>query len=163
MIRTAAIVLVLFALGAVRLAAAGQGDGLIGSWEIVTFELADGSGAGHRAPFGPAPRGILILTADGRLASIVTAAERPPPLDAASRAAGFTTLLAYAGPYRIAGDRLITTVEVAWDERYVGTEQVRRFALEGDRLALESEPLVGADGARALVSWRRIAPAPRGR
>jgi hypothetical protein len=44
--------------------------------------------------------------------------------DSAVPAELFTTLIAYAGTYRLEGDKWTTKVEVAWIPEWVGTEQV---------------------------------------
>lgn len=44
------------------------------------------------------------------------------------------TLVAYTGTYRVEGDKWITSVEVAWNPAWVGTEQSQSFKVEGDRL-----------------------------
>jgi hypothetical protein len=36
--------------------------------------------------------------------------------------------------YRVEGDKWITKVDVAWNPEWVGTEQIRSFTVEGDRL-----------------------------
>jgi hypothetical protein len=45
-----------------------------------------------------------------------------------------STLVAYTGTYRLDGDKWTTSVEVAWNPEWVGTEQVRSFKIEGERL-----------------------------
>jgi hypothetical protein len=53
-------------------------------------------------------------------------------------AALYRSMLAYTGRYRVEGDEFITTVEASWNETWNGTEQRRRFLIEGDRLIVES-------------------------
>jgi hypothetical protein len=43
-------------------------------------------------------------------------------------------LVAYTGKYRLEGDKWITSVDVAWNPAWVGTEQSRNFKVEGNRL-----------------------------
>jgi hypothetical protein len=49
-------------------------------------------------------------------------------------------MLAYTGKYRLEGDEFITTVDASWNESWNGTEQSRRFKIEGDKLFIESAP-----------------------
>jgi len=49
-------------------------------------------------------------------------------------------MLAYTGKYRLEGDEFITTVDASWNEVWNGTEQRRRFSIEGDKLFIESAP-----------------------
>jgi hypothetical protein len=41
---------------------------------------------------------------------------------------------------RIGGDKILVQADIAWDESWAGTEQVRRFRLEGDELHIEAVP-----------------------
>jgi Lipocalin-like domain len=49
------------------------------------------------------------------------------------RVAAFRSKAAYSGIYRVKGDRWIAKVDVAWDESWMGTEQVRFFRIEGEQ------------------------------
>ena len=46
----------------------------------------------------------------------------------------FRTMLSYTGFYRFEEDKFITTVDVSWNELWAGTDQVRSYTLDGDRL-----------------------------
>ncbi len=56
------------------------------------------------------------------------------------RSALHKSMVAYTGRYRVEGNEFITTVDVSWNESWNGTEQRRRFRVEGNRLFIESEP-----------------------
>jgi hypothetical protein len=47
-------------------------------------------------------------------------------------------MFAYSGTYRVEADRFITKVDVSWNESWTGTEQVRFFEVDGDRLDIIS-------------------------
>ena len=49
-------------------------------------------------------------------------------------------MLAYSGKYRTEGNKIVIKVDIAADESWNGTEQVRYFILEGDRLHIEAAP-----------------------
>ncbi|WP_371075653.1 MULTISPECIES: lipocalin-like domain-containing protein [unclassified Sinorhizobium] len=61
--------------------------------------------------------------------------------------------------YRVESpNRLVTTVDIAWFEPWVGSEQVRYCDLAGDSLTLTSAPLnMPKQNAPtfAVVTWRR--------
>ncbi|MFF0948434.1 lipocalin-like domain-containing protein [Rhizobium leguminosarum] len=71
----------------------------------------------------------------------------------------FRSMLAYSGQYRVEPpNRLVTTVDIAWFEPWVGSEQVRYCNLSGDSLTLTSAPLnMPQQNALmfAVVTWRR--------
>ena len=60
-------------------------------------------------------------------------------------------MIAYSGRYRVEGSTITTKVEVAWNEAWVGGEQVRHIRFEGDKL-LHREP---ADAASEHVRQDR--------
>lgn len=126
-----------FAVGALLLAQVAIADDrerLIGTWKILSFENEFQDGSPRRAVYGQHPTGIVILTAEGRMAGIVVGEGRKPAGTDEERAALLRTMFAYSGMYRLEGDRWITKVDVAWNPVFNGTEQVRFYKLDGDRL-----------------------------
>ncbi len=68
-------------------------------------------------------------------------------------------MIAYAGRYRLQEGKVVTQVEAAWNEAWVGTTQLRYYRFEGERLHLESPPqphpnLLGRM-VRVIVTWER--------
>jgi hypothetical protein len=113
-------------------------DALVGNWRLVSSQaIVDGQA--HDL-FGPDPKGYLILTPQGRLCALTTAAYRKPGDDDKERAALHRSMMAYTGRYRVEGDDFVTVVEASWNESWNGTEQRRHFRVEGDRLFIESAP-----------------------
>jgi hypothetical protein len=79
-----------------------------------------------------------------------------------SRSSGlgvFRSMLAYSGLYRTEGQQIIIQVDIAWDESWIGTEQVRRFRIEGDKLHIEAAPQpyanFGGRVMRGILVWQR--------
>jgi hypothetical protein len=65
---------------------------------------------------------------------LIVGGDREPGQTDAQQAALFRTMVAYTGRYRLEDDQFITTVDVSWNEAWTGTEQVRFYTLNGDRL-----------------------------
>jgi hypothetical protein len=127
-------VLVLLALGAVRLGCAENRSGVEGVWRLVSYAV-EYQQTGRKEPMmGEKPTGYAIFTPEGRAMFVITGDDRKPPSDEKTRAALLNTLVAYTGRYRIEGDKWITKVEVAWNPEWVGTEQERFFRLTANRL-----------------------------
>ena len=130
-----------------------------GTWKLVSFwnEFQDGSDA--RPTYGKNATGYIIFTSERRMMSIVEAEGRKAPQNDEERAAAFRSLIAYTGTFRFEGDRFITKVDVSWNPAWVGTEQVRTYVLEGDRLQVVSpwvmSPNLGKM-TRATVTWERV-------
>ena len=71
---------------------------------------------------------------------IQTAEGRKRAQDDAERAAAFRSMLWNSGKYRVDADKIVIKVDISADEAWIGTEQVRLFKLEGDRLHIEALP-----------------------
>jgi Lipocalin-like domain len=74
------------------------------------------------------------------------------------RAKAFSTMVAYAGSYRIEGNKLIHHVEAASSQNWVGTDLPRIATFDGKRVKLEA-PLQERHGVvqRFEQVWERIA------
>jgi Lipocalin-like domain len=107
---------------------------LKGVWRLLSYTL-EYQATGRKEPImGEKPTGYAIFTLEGRAMFVITGEGRKPQTEDKTRAALLNTLVAYTGKYRIEGDKWITKVEVAWNPEWVGTEQVRLFRLDGNRL-----------------------------
>jgi lipocalin-like protein len=110
------------------------------------------------------PKGYLILTPWERMMTVSIGGEgdrKKVPTSESDLADLWKSLLAYTGKYRVEGDDLVTTVDVAWHQLWTGTEQRRHFKLDGDKLTIRTKPQPIGAGARAkamvshLVVWER--------
>jgi hypothetical protein len=128
-----------FAAGAAISAEDDDRDDLVGVWKLQSFSLQV-LGERPREIFGTNPQGYLILTAEGRMMTIVTRADRKPATTVEEQAALLQSMVAYSGRYTVEGNRLITRPDVTWNEIYSGTEQVRYYSLNGETLALTTAP-----------------------
>ncbi len=132
---------------------------IVGTWALVSVVYED-QATGERTPvYGAHPKGIQIATAEGRWLALMTAEGRGVPETDEKRAQALKTMIAYTGRYRVEGGKVITKVEAAWNEAWVGTEQVRAVHFDGDRLYLQSPPMPhpNIDGkvVRVIVEWQR--------
>jgi hypothetical protein len=132
---------------------------IVGTWNLVSVVYED-QGTKERTPvYGEHPRGIQIATAEGRWIALMTGQGRPVPRTDAERADAMRTMIAYTGRYRVKDGKVITKVEAAWNEAWVGGEQVRAIRFEGDRLFIESPPMphpnLNDKIVRVIVIWER--------
>ena len=94
---------------------------------------------------------MACIEADGRKA----------PQTDEDRANLHKTMFAYTGIYRIEGDKFITKVDVSWNPAWNGTDQIRFFKLEGDRLEIvsawaPSPTIPGRPMTRGFFAWERV-------
>ena len=126
---------------------------LVGNWKLVSWQVVIGDEA--KDLFGTKPKGYMILTREGRAMTVTTAEARTPGETDFERSALHKSMLAYTGRYRVEGDEFITTVDASWNEAWNGTEQRRRFKIDGDKLYIESAPAPSIVHP-AKVDFRRI-------
>ena len=136
---------------------------LCGVWRLKAFYLEVTETGRRLEPFGPAPKGALIMHPDGRMMALITPGEQKPLTTDADQADAFRRLVAYSGLYRLEPpDRFVTTVDVAWFQPWLGTDQARTFSLDGDTLHIMSaptrSPMTGDALAVGVLSWARESP-----
>jgi hypothetical protein len=134
---------------------------VFGVWKLRAFYLENQETGERSEPFGASPRGVLIMHPGGRMATVVTPSEQTPPKTEADQAAAFQKLVAYSGQFRLEPpDRFVTTVDVAWLQPWVGTEQARTYKCDGDILDIITAParvphLTGDALMIGVLSWVR--------
>jgi hypothetical protein len=135
---------------------------LIGVWRLVSSQ-ATVTHEGKTEVFTTKnPKGYLILTPWQRMMTVSVGGHgdrKKIPTSDADLCELWKSMLAYTGKFRVEDDYLVTNVDVAWYELWTGTEQRRRFELDGDKLTVVTKPQpIGGTGARAkaLVSCRVV-------
>lgn len=131
-----------------------------GVWRLKSYNLENLQTGERTDVFGPNPNGVLTLLPEGRMFALLTPGDRKRPVSEADEASAFRNLLAYSGRYRLEPpDRFVTTVDVASLESWVGSEQSRKFRLDGDTLDITIGParmsLTGDAMVMNVLSWVR--------
>ena len=109
---------------------------ILGSWRLVSLEQ-EYQATGEREPaLGKNPTGYMIFTPEGRCIAVLMGDGRKSPNTDQDRAELLKSMFAYTGMYRIEGDKLIVKIDVSWNPAWVGTDQVRSFKFDGNRLYL---------------------------
>jgi hypothetical protein len=104
-------------------ALADDREGLIGNWKLLSFYTEDAQTKDRNNVYGEHPKGYAAITPEGRLFAVVTADGRKTPQSTEEQAAAFKSMIAYTGKYRVEGNKFITTVDAAWNEGWMGSEQ----------------------------------------
>jgi hypothetical protein len=113
---------------------------LLGNWRLVSFYTEDVQTKQRNNVYGEHPDGFAGFT-PGRFFAFATADGRKAPQTLEEQAAAYRTLIAYTGRWRVDGEKFITKVDVAWNPGWVGTDQVRLWRLEGNKLFITSAPV----------------------
>lgn len=143
--------------------AAEEANSIVGSWKLVNTSATTAEGKPLVSPMGDHPTGFLVYTAEGRMSLLITHEGRPKlsgdrldsPME--ERAKAFSTMVAYAGRYRMEGNRLVHQVEAASSQNWVGIELPRIVTFDGNRVKLEA-PLQERHGVTQKFEqvWERI-------
>ena len=153
------IILGLLGIFIATAALADDKDKLLGTWKLVSFVLEDAETKEKKTLFGEHPQGYFTFLPNGRTTVILTAEGRSMPRNDAERAAAFQSMTAYSGQYRLEGNKLVVDVDVAWNESWVGGEQVRHIRFADDKLFIESPPMphpnVNNKVVKVIVIWDR--------
>jgi hypothetical protein len=132
---------------------------LCGTWRLLSFVIEDQSSTEKRLAYATGARGRLVILPNGLLLVFVAAHSRPSPKSVEDRAASFNTMLAYSGQYEVHGDELSTKVDLAWNEDWTNSVQIRYFKFVGSRLQLSSawapSPYDTSKTLRGILEWER--------
>ena len=133
-------------------------DKLVGTWKLISCVMEDVETKEQRPVWGEHPNGYLVVTSS-RWIVVQTAQRRTVPKSDEERSTAFRSMLAYSGKYRVEGDKIVVKVDIAGDETWNGTEQVRCYRIEGDKLHIEAAPQpyanFGGKVMRGLLIWAR--------
>jgi Lipocalin-like domain len=128
---------------------------LVGTWKVISL-ITKFDGGDAVEPFGPNPKGRLVLTSEGHWMIILTEGHRGPAKNLEEKAALLDSMLAYSGRYSIEENRMTIRVDMSWNEIYSGPNQTqtRFFSIEGDKLTIRSPEIVSAvrPGQKAVAT-----------
>jgi Lipocalin-like domain len=113
---------------------------IVGLWRFLSYTRTDPITGKNTNIFGEHPRGWLIYTGEGRMMVIVVPEYRKPLEKDEDRITHHKQMVSYTGQYTIDGDKVIHHVDVAWNEAWIGTDLVRSFKIDGDRLTITTAP-----------------------
>jgi hypothetical protein len=163
-LRRSSLVALLVLVLSLKVSAADSST-VVGSWRLVSVMATAEDGKSLTVPMGEHPTGFLTYTADGRMSLLITHDGRPKlsgdrldsPIE--ERAKAFSTMVAYAGSYRIEGNKLVHKVEASSSQNWVGNELPRMVSFDGNRMKFEA-PLQARHGVtmRFEQVWERMAP-----
>ena len=140
-------------------ASAESKDKLVGTWRLVSWVMEDDTTREQKPLYGEHPHGFATFTNSGRAFFVLSGEGRKVPQNDEERGAALRSMVAYTGHYRIEGDRFITKVDTAWNEAWVGTEQVRSYKMEGNRLHIvamsQPNPNFGNKLMHGLLTFER--------
>jgi Lipocalin-like domain len=136
---------------------------LVGAWRLLSLRNVRPDG-GIDYPLGPDAIGQIMYTASGRMSAQLMRPGQPRFQASSPRGAteaeivtAYHNFASYYGSFRIDAEAgaVIHEVEGSSFPNMIGTDQVRYYRIEGDRLDLEADSPPG----RSYVAWQKIPPA----
>lgn len=125
---------------------ADDSKSLAGTWRLTGWTIRVVGETEDKEPFGPNPKGRLVMTSDGHWIVIITGANRHPAMTAEEKIALFDSVLAYSGKYTVQGDKITIHVDMSGNEVFTGANQVqtRSFKLDGEKLIVRTPEISSA-------------------
>ena len=147
-------------------AALGESNQLLGTWKLKSF-VREVAATGERYnQMGEHPDEYLTYAADGRMLAVFVSDDQPHPRAEPTddeRIKLHKAMLAYGGTYKLSPGKVIHHIDIEWDGRRLGTEQVRFYIVEGDELVIKTEqnksPIDGRAGV-GILTFERVKPEP---
>jgi hypothetical protein len=124
---------------------------LAGNWKLVSCFTEDVQTKQQNNVYGEHPNGYMGFTPAGRFFGLITADKQTAPQTTEEQAAAYRSMLAYTGKWRLEAEKFIVKVDAAWNEGWVGTEQVRFWRLDGNKLLITSAPIPNPNAAGSMM------------
>ena len=145
---------------------------LLGTWQLVRWEITYGDGRAPSLPFGAQATGLILYAADGWMNACIARGGRARLSSESVRSApegeclaAFESFFQYAGRYEIRTNsgqqQVVHSVTHSLNPNFVGTQQVRNmsFAADGELTLSASDTVPGIDVARHhRLIWARQTP-----
>jgi hypothetical protein len=140
---------------------------LLGSWQLITWEERDASGNVDH-PLGGEAVGQISYTSDGRMSAQLMrplanrfASEDWRKATHEEKSDAWGNYFGYFGTYSIdlKNKAVVHHIEGSWFPNLVGTDQIRHFQFEDDRLILNAD----TEWGKVHIVWRKLGnETPRG-
>ncbi|WP_051469956.1 lipocalin-like domain-containing protein [Fischerella sp. PCC 9605] len=150
-----------------------QNNPLLGTWKLISAIAISPDGTVDAEAYGPNPSGYITYTPEGRMMVLFSRSDRLPfsadirspftsnihsvPLE--ERAQAFVSFNAYAVTYALSDNTVTHHVEIASIPNRVGTDLVRTFTLNGNRITLKTPPTMSGNVSKVFeLMWERVEP-----
>jgi len=132
---------------------------LVGAWRLTSSYFVECESGKRCGAFANDVFGSVVFEPNGRMLVLMTSGDRQQPESDAEMAALFKSMVAYTGTWSVDDEKLVIRVDGAWDPRWIGTEQVRYHAFDGQTLSFRTAPIQhpafpGRD-VIGYVDWQR--------
>ena len=148
---------------AIPLAAPAAESDLYGTWKLVSLTRKVVDTGATEQPRGKAPNGYVSFTPDGRFTGVIANEKRPKPESVAKmtdqqRIELFNTVNAYAGTYKLEGNKLTYRYDLTHNE-VPERASAREIKIEGRKLTMANEParaVIDGKMAQTTTVWEKV-------
>ena len=133
---------------------------ILGAWVLEAWTISLGDKISY--PFGEHPVGRILYTPDGQMSATIARADRPNlshPVPARApveeKLAAFDSYFSYGGSFHIDGDDVVHRVELSLNPNFIGSDQRRRMAFDGNTLTLSADEDTSKGKKHHSIRWRR--------
>jgi hypothetical protein len=135
----------------------------LGTWKLIAITRDTIPSGTKTYPFGVNPKGYIHYSHDGRMMVIIAKDNRPNPKDAAIKSqdaeALFKSMNSYAGTYEVKNDCIIHHIDISWNQKWTGTDQVRYYKFNGNKLVLSIPAKLDPQTKKLVVDslfWEKL-------
>jgi hypothetical protein len=130
---------------------------IVGTWRVTSYSTLTLDTNEITRPNGENPLGFIQYSPGGHMVVVLSSREQKKPAgavytDAERVEAHKSIFAAYAGTYRIEGNKVVHHVVAAWLPHWVGTDQVRFFDINGKNLTIKTAPFAFSQTGKQTVS-----------
>lgn len=131
-----------------------------GTWQLLSATEVSIPAGQITQPYGAHPKGYLMYQPDGYMSVIIVNPERQKEANIPSAKQAdmqlFSAMMSYAGTYTVTDTQIIHHIQMAWKPSWVGTDKVRDYTLQGDKLTLTMRENAPQGAYRATLIWKKM-------
>ena len=117
---------------------------LWGSWKMLSWTTENTRTGEKSDGLGIDPRSFIHYLPDGRMMVLVLRKDRQALCGivptAQEKVALYDSMVAYAGTYTFAADRVVHHIDMSWNQSWTGSDQIRFCRFDGALLRINSPP-----------------------
>ena len=130
---------------------------VVGTWQLTGYSQEFLDTKEVTRPYGDRPTGYIQYSPGGHMVVCLTSGDVPRPAVAAytdaERAAVHKNIAgAYAGTYRVEGNKVIHHILTAWQPEWIGGDQTRYFQTDGKTLTITTAPIKSSRTGQDIVA-----------
>jgi hypothetical protein len=112
-----------------------------GTWKLVAFMTEDVTNKVRGNVCDKQAENYLTFTAAGRVFGFATTKGGEPLASTPESYDASPPIISYSGNYRVKGNDLAATIDLAWEDRWPRTDELHQYRLDGDKRLVETTHL----------------------